>query len=296
MKAIIFGITGQDGFYLSELLKEKKITVIGVSRTGGDIPGNVADFTFVDHIIKTNREDLIFHLAANSTTSHTALFENHEAISTGSLNILEAVKKNCPECKVFLSGSGLQFLNTGTAINEKSPFNAADPYSVSRIQSVYAARYYRTLGIPVFVGYFFNHESPRRTERHVSKMIAEAVKRIAKGSDEIIEIGNLSTKKEWTFAGDVAKAVCTLVEQETIFEAVIGSGQAYSIQEWIETCFNLTKKDWSPYVRQKRNFQSEYEILVSDPQLIKSLGWQPEISLYKLAEMMLTDNLSYDKC
>src|SRR5258706_5661682 len=126
----------------------------------------------------------IFHLAANSTTSHYALFDNHIAISTGTINILEAVKQVSPDTKVFLSGSGLQFVNKNIPIKETDEFEASSAYSVARIHSVYAARYYRSLGIKVYVGYFFNHESPRRTERHISKMIAEAVKRIAKGSTE----------------------------------------------------------------------------------------------------------------
>jgi len=290
MKAIIFGITGQDGFYLRKLLTEQKVSVIGISRNEGDFVGDVANFEFVNNLLKTNQPDLIFHLAANSTTRHEALFENHETISTGTLNILESVYRHCPHCKVFLSGSGLQFLNTGAPINESSPFIASNAYNISRIQSVYAARYYRTLGIPVYVGYFFNHESPHRSTRHVSKMIIEAVKRISKGGNEIIEIGNLSTKKEWTFAGDVVNAVWKLVSQNTVFEAVIGSGVAYSIQDWIEICFGLIKKDWAAFVKQKEIFQSEYEILVSDPGLIKSLGWEPEVPIKRLAEIMLADN------
>jgi len=290
MKAIIFGITGQDGFYLRKLLTEQKVSVIGISRNEGDFAGDVANFEFVNNLLKTNRPDFIFHLAANSTTRHDALFENHETISTGTLNILESVNRHCPQCKVFLSGSGLQFLNTGVPINESSPFVASNAYNISRIQSVYAARYYRTLGINVYVGYFFNHESPLRSIRHVSKMIVEAVKRISRGSNEIIEIGNLSTRKEWTYAGDVVNAVWRLVNQDTVFETVIGSGKAYSIQDWIEICFGLISRNWTAFVKQKENFQSEYEILVSDPGLIKSLGWKPDVPIKKLAEIMLAGN------
>jgi GDPmannose 4,6-dehydratase len=290
MNAIIFGATGQDGFYLTNLLRENKIDVIPVARKGAEIVGDVADYHFVHNLLRIYRPGFIFHLAANSTTRHDAVFENHSTITTGTLNILEAARELVADGKIFLSGSGLQFFNSGAPINETSPFNPLSPYAVSRIQSVYAGRYYRTLGLQVYVGYFFNHESPLRSERHVSKMITNAVCRIAKGSYEFIEIGNLSTRKEWTFAGDIMNAVWNLVNQDTVFEAVIGSGLAYSIEEFIISCFNRIGKDWHNYVRQIEGFVSEYQILVSDPTLIKQLGWEPKITLDQLAQMMLSYN------
>ena len=119
----------------------------------------------------------------------------------------------------------MQFVNQNKPIKETDAFEARDPYSVSRIHSVYAARYYRRLGIKTYVGYFFNHDSPRRTERHMAKKIAEVVKRVAKGSTEKLEIGDSSVIKEWTYAGDVVKGIFTLVQQDTVLEANIGSGK-----------------------------------------------------------------------
>ncbi len=104
MKALVFGINGQDGYYLSHLLKEEQIEVIGISRKGNHTHGNVADYSFVESQIKQHQPDYIFHFAANSTTRHFALFENNETISTGTLNILEAVRLHCPATRVFLSG------------------------------------------------------------------------------------------------------------------------------------------------------------------------------------------------
>jgi GDPmannose 4,6-dehydratase len=215
------------------------------------------------------------------------LFENHETISTGTFNILEAAYKFSSHTKVFLAGSGLQFVNEGKPISENDPFEARDPYSVSRIQSVYAGRYYRSLGLKVYAGYFFNHDSPLRSERHINKKIALAVNRIARGSKEVIEVGDINVKKEFSFAGDVAEAVWTLVNQENYFEAVIGSGKAYSIKNWIETCFQLKGMNWEPYVTEKNDFVSQYEILVSDPRLINSLGWNIKIGIQQLASMMI---------
>jgi len=288
MKAMIFGANGQDGYYLDLLLKQQGLEVIAVSRNGTLHAADVSDTNVVLSLVKHFKPDYIFHLAANSTTRHDALYENHASISTGTLNILEAVKIASPGTKVFISGSGLQFHNGGQPIKESDPFEANDAYSVSRIQSVYAARYYRKLGIQAYTGYFFNHDSPRRTERHVTKMIAEAVKKIARGEEEKIEIGDMSVKKEWGFAGDIVEAVWTLVQQDTVHEAVIGTGEAYSIQDYIELCFQIIGKDWTQYTHTKGDFKAQYAQLVSDPSTMFSLGWRPKTSFEALTKMMLS--------
>lgn len=288
MKAIIFGISGQDGTYLREILEKENIRVIGVSRTKGDwVGGSVSDLNLVSTLIKEHQPAFVFHLAANSTTRHDALLENHETISTGTLNILESVKLYSPQTKVFISGSGLQFKNSGQPISETNEFEARDAYSVSRIQSVYAARYFRSFGLKIYIGYFFNHDSALRTERHVNQKIVAAVKRIASGSNETIELGNISVKKEFTFAGDTAKAIWLLVNNSTVFETVIGSGKAYSIEDWLTICFNYFKLDWKKSVTTKSDFKPEYDILVSDPTTLLKLGWQQTVSVEALAKMMI---------
>jgi GDPmannose 4,6-dehydratase len=287
MKAVIFGANGQDGFYLDQLLRKNKVESIGVSRKGDWILGDVANRSFVEKIIKDTQPHYIFHLAANSTTRHEVVFENHETISTGTLNILESVKNHSPNSRVFISGSGLQFVNKGLPIKETDAFEASSPYAFSRIHTTYMARYYRSLGISTYVGYFFNHESPRRTERHVSKMVTEACKRIKMGSKEKIILGDISVKKEWTFAGDVAEAIWTLVQQDTVHETVIGSGKAYAIQDWLETCFAQLGMNWQEHVEQRANFTPEYSILVSNPGTLKGLGWEDKVDLKSLASLML---------
>ncbi len=287
MKAIIFGANGQDGFYLSKLLEKKGIAVIGVSRSGNFLKTNIASFTEVAELIKTNAPDFIFHLAANSTTRHDALFENHETISTGTFNILEAVRLHAPDAKVFISGSGLQFENKNLPIKETDPFEARDAYSVSRIQSVYAARYFRMLGVKAYVGYFFNHDSPRRSERHMAQKIAATAIRIANGSNEKLEIGDMSVIKEWTYAGDVVEGIWLLVNQEAIFEANISSGLGYSILDWIKECFALIGKNHQDYVIERNDFKAEYRQLISDSALITSMGFSPKVSFTALAKMMI---------
>jgi len=287
MTAVIIGANGQDGYYLSRFLESINIKVIGVSRSGNFLRTDITQLSDITDLIRTYRPDYIFHFAADSTTKHEVWRQNHEIICTGTLNILEAVRLLGTSTRVFLSGSGLQFKNEGKPIKETDPFEATSQYAVSRIHSVYAARYYRKLGIKAYVGYFFNHDSPLRSEKHVTKKITEAVKRIVKGSNEKLEIGDVSVKKEWAFAGDIVQAVWIIVQQDKIFEATIGTGKAYAIAEWLDACFSLVGKKWQNYVLLSDNFEPEFKILVSEPSLINSLGWNPKVSFTDLAAMML---------
>jgi GDPmannose 4,6-dehydratase len=287
VKGLIFGANGQDGPYLSAELHRRGIEPVGVSRSGDWIRGDVASFAEVDAVIRDHRPDYVFQLAAHSTTRHEALFPNHEAISTGAWNVLESVHRHCPLSRVLLPGSGVQFQNTGRPINEDTPFHASSPYAVARIQSVYAARYFRRLGLRCYIGYLFHHESPRRTPDHVSMQVATAARRIAQGSDETLDLGDLSVRKEWTYAGDVVNAMLLLMEQDEVFEAVIGSGQAHSIEEWVECCFRIAGLDWRDHVRIRDGFVAEYPTLVSDPARINSLGWRPRVGFEELAAIMM---------
>ena len=287
MNALIFGANGQDGSYLTDACRSKDIEPVGISRSGNWIHGDVANYEFIERCIREHRPTYVFHLAANSTTRHEALFDNHSAVSTGTINILEAVYRLNPSTKVFITGSAVQFHNEGMPISEATPFEATSPYSLSRIHSVYAARYYRSLGVQAYVGYLFHHESPQRKPNHMSQKIILAAKRIKDGSREMLEIGDLSVEKEWNFAGDVAEAMLMLVGQDGVSEAVIGSGEAHSIQDWVELCFSQLGLEWRQHVRQFSGFEPEFRRLVSDPRTIFSLGWKPRVGISRLAKMMI---------
>ena len=294
MKAVIFGINGQDGYYLNHLLNKKHIDVIGISRKGNNINGSVSDYSFVESIIKTNQPDYIFNFAANSTTRHFALFENHETICSGTLNILEAVRLHCPKTKVFLSGSALQFLNEGLPINEQTQFFPNSAYAVARIQSLYASRYYRDFfGLKIYFGYFFNHDSSLRSEQYVNQKIVRTALRIANGSKELLELGNIDIQKEFGFAGDTVEAVWTLISQEVVFEAVIGTGVAYRIEDWVKGCFDRIERDWENFVVINKLFLPDYKILVSDVSVIKNLGWEPKVSFNGLIDLMINNRLHF---
>lgn len=288
--AVIFGSTGQDGFYLNSLLQQQHVTTINISRKNSDVIGDVGDYGFVSDMIKKHQPDFIFHLAANSTPRHDVLFENQKTICDGTLNILESARLYSPSARIFLSGSALQFRNEGLPINEHTAFEADSPYAVARIQSAYAARYYRkAFGLRVYFGYFFNHDSRFRTEQHVNQKIAKAAKRISLGSKEKLVLGNIEVQKEFNFAGDVVEAIWILVNQEEISEAVIGSGKAYRILDWLTYCFEQAGLNWRDSVVLQENFIPQYQILVSDPKLMMSLGWRPTTDIYQLANMMLND-------
>ncbi|MFV0606872.1 MAG: GDP-mannose 4,6-dehydratase [Niabella sp.] len=288
MTSIIFGAAGQDGYYLSTLLKSLNHHVIEVSRTTGYNSTDITSYESVSLLIKTHQPNLLFHFAANSTTRHDALFENHATIGTGTLNILEAVKKFSPETKVFISGSGLQFVNNNVPIKESDAFEARDAYAVSRIQSVYASRYFRDqLGVQTYVGYLFNHDSPRRSERHMTKKISEAAKRISNGSDEKLIIGDITAVKEWSYAKDIVEGIWTLVNQTNVFEANISSGKGHSIEDWLTICFEHFNLNWKEHVVINPDFVPDYKMLVSNPSLINSLGWQTTTNIEALAQLML---------
>jgi GDPmannose 4,6-dehydratase len=284
---IIFGANCQDGYYLTKIYQKRGYEVLGISRTGHGIQGDVGKFELVRDLVRSHKPDLIFHLAAASTTRHDVLFENHTTIGTGVLNILESVYRWYPQCKVFLVGSGLQFVNKGKPIHETDPFDANSAYSFERIHSVYAARYFRTLGLKVFIGYLFHHESPLRKTHHVSQNIVQVVKRIAAGSSEKLELGDILVEKEWAFAGDIAEGMAVLVGQESVFEAVIGTGKTYTIEEWLKICFAYIGEDWRNHVVIQDGYQPEYKRLVSNPETINSLAWYAKVDIKSLAELML---------
>jgi GDPmannose 4,6-dehydratase len=290
VKALIFGVSGQDGYYLTRACLDRGMEVVGIARTPGNwLLGDVASYDFVEEIIRDSQPDLVFHIAANSTTRHQALFEHHRTIGEGTLNVLESVRQWAPSCKVFITGSGLQFVNNGRPIIETDPFDDSSVYSVARNYSVHASRYYRKLGIKTYVGYLFHHESPFRKSCHVSQMIAQAALRIAGGSREMIKLGDITVSKEWTFAGDIAEGIMTLLGQDSIAEAVIGSGKAYSIEDWLDACFEQINRDWRDHVNLHEGFKAEYPILVSNPVKILGLGWRPTVDLTDLAAMMLNE-------
>jgi GDPmannose 4,6-dehydratase len=130
-----------------------------------------------------------------------------------------------------------------------------------------------------------------RRPEHVSQKIIQTAQRIAQGSEEIIELGDISVKKEWTFAENVAEGIMTLLEQEQVWEATIGSGCAYSIEDWLNECFRIINKEWRSYVQPKKDFSADFKILVSNPATINSLGWHATTTIAELAKIMMNNQI-----
>ena len=283
-KAIIFGSAGQDGIFLAKQCKARGIDCIPLINNS---KGDVRNYNSVSKIIRLVNPDYIFHLSAKSSASHDLVFDNHEIISTGVLNILESTKKFTPNAKVFIVGSGLQFKNDEHPISEDVEFEGRDPYSIARIQSVYAGRYYRSLGLNVYIGYLFNHDSEYRSLDSVSQKIIQFVKKIKLGEYGKLIIGNISVKKEWGYAEDIVNGILDLVEQNNFSEAIIGTGVAYSIESWLDICFKYAGHDWQDFVEIKPLYVPEYKILVSNPSRIKSIGRKPKVDIDELASIMI---------
>jgi GDPmannose 4,6-dehydratase len=281
---VIYGAGGQDGQYMRKHYQEAGVEIVALERREQGDLADVSNRGAVMDLVKRFQPEIIYHFAANSTTRHEAMMDHHTAIAGGTVNLLEAVSQHSPHTKLFLSGSALQFENRGVPISEADPFRYVDPYSIARNYSVHMGRYYRQRGIKVYVGYFFHHESPSRPERHMSQRIARAAARIAKGSQETLEVGDLNVVKEWGLAGDIMEGARVLVSQDEIYEAVIGTGEGHSLQEWAELCFRHFGLQWEEHVRETKRFEPEYRHLVSYPARIKGLGWAAMTTFENLAE------------
>ena len=291
--ALIFGSNGQDGFYLNKLLSNNGIQVYNISRKNSEIIGDVSNYNFVAKVINEVKPNFIFHFAATSKTSHDFIFVNHSSISLGTINILESVKLYSNNTKVFISGSALQFKNTGNPIDEFSEFDPSSAYATSRIHSVYTARYYREeFNLKIYIGYFFNHDSPLRSINHVNQKIVNACVNISKGEVKKLTLGDVNIKKEFSFAGDIVEAVWLFVNQNSIFETVIGSGVAYSIIDWLQLCFSKFNLNWKDFVETNNSFEKNNLILVSNPKTIIGIGWKQKTNINELSTMMIDCELN----
>ena len=290
--ALIFGINGQDGFYLKKLLEKNLIQTIGISRTNSEVIGDVGNYNFVLQIIKKYNPHYIFNFAANSTVSHEEALENQNTISHGTLNILEASRICAPNVKIFIPGSAVQFKNENIPINEQTIFDPNSIYSVARIQSVYLSRFFRDkFNLNVYVGYLFNHDSSLRSDRHVNMKIINFINNFTNRNVNNLQLGNIYNRKEFGFAGDIVDAIWKFVNQNEIFEIVIGTGKAYSIIDWLEISFSLINDDWTKYVVHENSSIHDERILVSDPKKINSIGWLPKIDIHQLANIMYNNKI-----
>lgn len=285
-KAIIFGASGQDGFYLKEHLLLSGYQVFAFSRSSSpsiDI-GRSED---IQPLLSEIRPELIFHLAAKSSVSHDYILENQNSIVNGTLSLLDAVDKLLPEARVFLASSGLVFENHGKPISVENKLVVSSAYALSRMQALEISRYYRGRGRFIYTGFLFNHESPRRPARSIARAIARDVVEIFQKKKEFLNIGNADVIKEWLWAGDAVRAMSLLLMQENIFEVCIADGAGHSIRTYSKKCCEYLGLDVDQYLRSTENFSAQYSVLVGDSAPLRALGWEPKVDIDGLARIMI---------
>lgn len=308
--AIITGVTGQDGSYLSELLLDKGYRVIGIKRRTSVICtdrvdhllsnpnftlvyGNLIDAGNIYRIILKYKPDEIYNLAAQShvRVSFETPEETSEIVAMGTLRILEAIRNIDPKIRLYQASSSEMFGdNPVHPQNEETRLMPASPYACAKVFAHNLIRNYReSYGLHVSSGILFNHESPRRGETFVTRKITLAAARIKLGIQEKLYLGNLDAKRDWGHAKDYVEAMWMMLQQEVPDDYVISTGETYSVKDFLEEVFNEAELDIEKHVEiDPRLFRPhEVPVLLGDStKAKKQLKWSPKIKFNKLCKLM----------
>lgn len=312
-RALITGITGQDGSYLAELLLAQGYEVHGIVRRAAIenqdhrlsriLPikdklhlhgASLESFPSIYRVVADVCPDECYHLAAQSFVSYS--FEDESStLNTniaGTHYVLAAVRDVVPECRVYFAGSSEMFGKVEqTPQNELTRFHPRSPYGVSKTAGFYMAQNYReACGMFVASGILFNHESPRRGFEFVTRKITHTAAKIKLGLAHELRLGTLSARRDWGFAGDYVKAMWLMLQQEKPQDYVIATGETHSVQEFAEAAFLHVGLDWQKYVVVDDMFKrpAEVELLKGDASLARrELGWEPQVKFYELVQMMV---------
>jgi GDPmannose 4,6-dehydratase len=312
-KALITGITGQDGSYLAEFLLNKGYDIIGlvrrtstpsIARLGAIldrislVSGDLADESSLVSIIEKAQPDEVYNLAAQSfvPASWDQPIFTSDVTAIGVLRILEAIRAVNPNIKFYQASSSEMFGKAQEVPQtEKTPFYPRSPYGVSKVYGHWITVNYReSYGMFACSGILFNHESPRRGIEFVTRKITHGVARIKHGLDKELPLGNLDAKRDWGFAGDYVEAMWLMLQQEKPDTYVISSGQAHSVREFVEAAFNCAGLDYREYVKVDQKFfrPAEVDILMGNPaKAERELGWKPKVSFDNLVKMMVEHDL-----
>jgi GDPmannose 4,6-dehydratase len=322
-RALVTGITGQDGSYLSELLIDKGYEVHGVVRRASTFNterlvhlyrdphdpdarlflhyGDVADGTGLRRILEKVRPDEVYNLAAQShvRVSFDQPEYTADAVATGTLRLLEAMRDFCSlsGCAVrfYQASSSEMFGSAPPPQSEQTSFHPRSPYAVSKVAAHwYAVNYREAYGMFIANGVLFNHESPRRGETFVSRKVTRAVARIKIGLQDKLYLGNLEARRDWGFAGDYVEAMWLMLQQERADDFVVATGESHSVRELVETAFAHVDLDWQSHVSvDPRYFRpSEVDHLRGDARKARDkLGWTPSVRFSKLVTMMVDHDL-----
>ncbi len=312
-KALITGITGQDGSYLAELLLSKGYEVYGLVRRSSlenyeriehirekikFVSGDLNDQTSLDEAIRKIQPDEVYNLAAQSfvPTSWEQPILTAEITGLGVLKLLEAIRKYKPDARFYQASSSEMFGKVKEVPQkETTPFHPRSPYGVSKVFGHYITVNYReSYNIFACSGICFNHESPRRGLEFVTRKISDGVARIKLGLANELHLGNLEAKRDWGFAKDYVEAMWLMLQQDKPDDYVIATGETHSVKEFVELAFSYVGLDWKKYVvvDQKLYRPAEVDLLVGDSTKARQkLGWKPKVTFKELVEMMVKHDI-----
>ncbi len=318
-KALITGITGQDGSYLAEFLIAKGYEVHGLKRRSSSFNTARVDHLYEDihqfganlflHYADMNdssslawvlmdiHPDEIYNLAAQSHVRVSFDIPEYttEVVATGTIRLLEAIRRTGLQCRFYQASSSEMFGSTPAPQNEGSPFHPRSPYACSKVFAHHATVNYReSFGLHASCGILFNHESPRRGETFVTRKITRAVAEISLGLQSKLYLGNLEARRDWGFAGDYVEAMWLMLQQETPGDYVIGTGESHSVREFLELAFAHAGMDWRDFVEiDARYFRpAEVDDLRADASRARqTLGWVPKMGFQELVQTMVDADL-----
>jgi GDPmannose 4,6-dehydratase len=323
-RALITGITGQDGGHLAKLLHDKDYEVFGIIRGQQNpkraaveaefpyvqlIEADLLDYSSLVRAMEVAQPDEVYNLAAISHVGFSFKQPQLTADITGKgvLNMLEAIRQTDKENKVrFYQAStsemfgGLDYNRPEKGYNEESCFHPRSPYGVAKLYGYWITKNYReSYGMYALSGILFNHEGERRGEEFVTRKITKAVARIKLGLQEYIELGNLEPKRDWGYAGDYVEGMWLMLQQDKPQDYVLATGETHSIGEFLDLAFReVGIEDWKPYVRQNPAFMrpAEVDLLLGDPSKAeKELGWRRKVDFKGLVKLMVAHDLEVEE-
>ena len=319
-KALITGITGQDGSYLAELLLEKGYEVHGIIRRSSTFNtqridhlyqdphvngvrlflhyGDMADSSNLMRIVHEIAPDEVYNLAAQShvRVSFDSPEFTGDVDALGTMRLLEAIRLTGVKTRFYqASTSELYGKVQEIPQRETTPFYPRSPYGVAKLYSFWAVKNYReAYGLHASNGILFNHESPRRGETFVTRKITRAVSRIKMGLQSELFMGNVNARRDWGFAGDYVEGMWRMLQQDSPDDYVLATGEMHSVKEFLAEAFGYVGLDWEKYVKHDSRYErpSEVDQLLGDPTKARTvLGWTPKVTFKELVKMMMDADL-----
>jgi GDPmannose 4,6-dehydratase len=316
-RALIFGITGQDGTYLADFLLKKGYEVVGTYRRTSHksferleafdlldkvelINADLLDQISINKSIKNTMPDEIYNLAAQSFVgvSFEQPLLTSEVTGLGALRIFEAAKDFCPTSKIYQASSSEMFGNSNEIKTENSRLLPASPYGVAKVYAHKSAQLYRE-AYDMFIcsGILFNHESPFRGLEFVTRKITSAIGRIKSKKQDKLFLGNIHAKRDWGFAGDYVKAMWLMLQNNKPDDYIISTGESHSVEEFLEESFEYSGLgDWKKYVEISDKYKRAFDIenLIGDySKAKKDLNWKPDVSYHELIKMMVDSDKNF---